>query len=140
MIGIFFVIGIIIVRNTFRPAHKRQKKRKDFSTYTMSKVFFLGVFLKAINPLQFIFWTFWSSYLISNEWLGTTGMHYNLFCVGLGAATFTGFVLYVWLGDYLENRSVFSKRIFTRIIGAFLCLTSVAWAIKLLVKPEGMIL
>jgi threonine/homoserine/homoserine lactone efflux protein len=140
MLVIFFIIGLILFRNSYKPRTRKQKKRKDFSTYTLTKAFMLGVLLKAINPLQFIFWTFWSSYLISNGWLKPDPANYNAFCLGLGVATFTGFALYVKLGNYLETKSIFSKQIFSRIIAMFLCLTSVAWAIKLIVKPEGLII
>ncbi len=137
MIGLFLVLGIIIFVNSFRKLKKHERKRKNFKNYTPFKAFMLGVFLKAINPLQFIFWTFWSSYLISNNWLEPNPRHYNWFVVGLGAATFTGFVLYVFLGNYLSNQSFFSKKIFKRIIAGFLVLTSVAWGIKLLIYPTG---
>jgi uncharacterized membrane protein YjjP (DUF1212 family) len=67
-------------------------------------------------------------------------MHYNVFCAGIGIATFCGFLLYVYLGNYLESRSFFNKRIFRRVIAVFLSLTSIAWALKLLVKPEGLVM
>jgi threonine/homoserine/homoserine lactone efflux protein len=140
MIALFFVIGLIVFIRTLNKKEKKRRKRKDFSNYNAAKSFFLGIFLKAINPLQFVFWTFWSAYLVSNNWLQPTSRHYNVFCLGLGIATFLGYALYVFIGDYLENKSFFSKKIFQRIIGAFLSLTSIAWALKLIVKPEGLVI
>lgn len=140
MIVLFFVIGISLFIKTYKEHHPNKKPKRDFSTYTGARAFFFGVLLKAINPLQFVFWTFWSTYLVSNNWLKADPMHYNLFCIGLGLATFVGTALYVFLGTYLETKSFFSKKIFRRVIAVFLSLTSVAWAIKLLVKPEGMII
>lgn len=140
MIGLFFTIGIILFINTFKPDWKRKRKKKDFSTYTLTKAFLLGVFLKAINPLQFVFWTFWISYLMANNWLKAGGPNYSAFCIGLALATYLGFVLYVFLGGYLETKSFFSRKIFRRIIAAFLSLTSVAWGLKLIIKPEGLVI
>ena len=140
MIVLFLAIGIHLFVRSYREHLIIKRKKRDFSTYTMAQAFFLGVILKAINPLQFIFWTFWSAYLISNNWLKPTNMHYNVFCIGIGIATFCGFLLYVYLGNYLESKSFFSKRIFRRVIAVFLSLTSIARALKLLVKPEGLIM
>jgi threonine/homoserine/homoserine lactone efflux protein len=140
MIVLFFVIGISLFIKTYNEHHVTKKKKRDFSTYTGARAFFYGVLLKAINPLQFVFWTFWSTYLVSNAWLQPQPMHYNLFCIGLGLATFIGTALYVFLGNYLETKSFFSKKIFRRVIAVFLSLTSVVWAIKLLVRPEGLII
>lgn len=140
MIVLFLGIGILLLARTYSKKPKHQRHRKNYSTLTPIKALFLGIGLKAINPLQFIFWTFWSSYLIANNWLEPRESHYNSFCLGLGIATFAGFALYVYLGDYLEKKSFFSTKIFRRIIGIFLALTSIAWAIKLLVKPEGLVI
>lgn len=140
MIVLFLGIGILIFARTYSKKPKHQRQRKNYSSYSPLKALLMGVGLKAINPLQFVFWTFWSSYLIANNWLEPKPAHYNAFCLGLGVATFAGFVLYVFLGDYLEKKSFFSKKIFGRIIGVFLALSSVAWAIKLLIKPEGFVL
>jgi threonine/homoserine/homoserine lactone efflux protein len=131
MLVTFLVIGLLMfIRNGKKQLAKNPPKR-DYSHYTYTKSFIMGVVLKAINPLQFVFWTFWISYLISNNWLEPTSAHYNVFAVGLGLATYTGFVLYVFLGKYLASRSFFSKNTFRRMIGGFLCLTSIAWAVKL---------
>jgi threonine/homoserine/homoserine lactone efflux protein len=140
MIVLFLVLGIIMFIRTYKRKDGKKRQKKDFSHYSYAKSFFMGIVLKAINPLQFIFWTFWSAYLIANDWLQPTSTHYNLFCIGLGAATFTGFLLYVYLGSYLETKSFFSKTIFRRVIAVFLSLTSVAWALKLLIKPEGTVM
>ncbi len=137
MIFIFFGIGLFLFIKSYSKK-KYQRKRKNYSTYTPIKAFLLGSALKAINPLQFVFWTFWSTYLIANDWLQPKPMHYNVFCLGLGLATFGGFILYVFLGNYLQSKSFFSKIIFHRIIAMFLSITSVAWAIKLLIKPDGL--
>ena len=140
MIVLFFAIGIHLFVRSYRVRLITKRKKRDYSTYTAAQAYFLGVILKAINPLQFIFWTFWSTYLITNNWLKPTNMNYNVFCVGIGIATFCGFLLYVYLGNYLESKSFFSKKIFSRVIAVFLGLTSIAWALKLLVKPEGLLM
>jgi threonine/homoserine/homoserine lactone efflux protein len=140
MIVLFFVIGISLFIKTYNEHRTRKRKKHDFSTYTGARAFFYGILLKAINPLQFVFWTFWSTYLVSNNWLQPHPMHYNLFCIGLGVATFVGTALYVFLGTYLETKSFFSKKIFRRVIAVFLSVTSVVWAIKLIVNPEGLII
>ena len=140
MIVLFLAIGIHLFVRSYRVQLITKRKKRDYSTYTAAQAFFLGVILKAINPLQFIFWAFWSAYLITNNWLKPTNMHYNVFCVGIGIATFCGFLLYVYLGNYLESKSFFSKKIFHRVIAVFLSLTSIAWAIELLVNQEGLII
>ena len=140
MIVLFLAIGISLFIKTYNEHRITKRKKRDFSTYTGARAFLYGVVLKAINPLQFVFWTFWSTYLVSNNWLQPHPMHYNLFCLGLGLATFVGTVSYVFLGTYLETKSFFSKKIFRRVIAVFLSLTSVVWAIKLLVNPEGLII
>lgn len=140
MIVLFLAIGIVMFIRTYKRSGGRERKKRDFSNYSYAKAFFMGLMLKAINPLQFVFWTFWSSYLITNNWLQPESFHYWVFCIGLGLATFTGFVLYVFLGTYLETKSFFSKNIFKRIIAIFLTLTSVAWALKLLIKPDGTVM
>lgn len=138
LLSIFMLIGIYLFVRTYSHATPRRRKKKGYSEYKPIKAFMLGAGLKAINPLQFIFWTFWSSFLITNDWLQPRPAHYNAFCIGLGLATFLAFVLYVTLGDWLHNKSFFSKNIFRRIIAIFLILTSISWAIKLIINPEGM--
>jgi threonine/homoserine/homoserine lactone efflux protein len=140
MIVLFLVIGILMFVRTYKTQSGKPRKKRDFSTYSYAKAFFMGLFLKAINPLQFIFWTFWSAYLITNNWLQPESLHYWVFCIGLGIATFVGFVLYVYLGTYLETKSFFSKNIFRRLVGIFLALTSIAWAVKLIIRPDGAVM
>jgi threonine/homoserine/homoserine lactone efflux protein len=138
MLVIFLVIGLVMfIRHGKKQLAKNPAPKKDYSNYSLTKAFLMGVMIKALNPLQFVFWTFWSSYLISNNWLEATNAHYNFFCVALGLGTYSGFVLYVFLGRYLASRSFFSKNIFRRMVGGFLCLTSIAWAIKLVFSPVG---
>lgn len=88
--------------------------------------------LKAISPTQFVFWTVWSSYLISNKLLKADPTHYNFFCLGLGIATFAAYILYVYLGEWLESKKIFRKGRLDRIVGIFLCITSILWAVKLI--------
>ena len=140
MIVLFFTLGLILFIKTYRRNQEKPKRKKNYAIYTATKSMFLGAALKAINPFQFVYWAFWSTYLIANNWLKPTQLHYNGFCLGIGIATFTGSALYVFLGEYLESRSFFNKLIFHRGIAIFLSITSVAWAIKLLIKPEGLLL
>lgn len=133
MLIAFFIIGALMFVRSYQPQMETKKKqRKDFSEYSYTRAFLLGFALKAFSPMQFVFWTFWSTYLISNNWLQTTSLHYTVFCIGLGAGTFGAFAAYVFLGAWLEERSVLRKQVLMRIIAIFIGLSSAAWAIRLL--------
>ena len=126
-----FAAGVYIFINSFRKG-KKKNKRKPVKGNGYLHAFLLGLALKAINPAQFGFWIFWSTYLISNNLLKAESTHYTLFCLGLGSATFTGYALYVFFGEWLQTRSFFTKKRFDRVLGIVLCLVSLFWAGRML--------
>ena len=94
---------------------KRKKVPKARSGNHNTHAFLLGMALKAVNPAQFGFWIFWSTYLISQNLLKPESIHYTLFVLGLGSATFTGYALYVFFGEYIQTKSFFhAKEIWPR--------------------------
>ena len=129
--GLFFAAGVYIFISSFRKG-KKKNKRKPVKGNGYLHAFLLGLTLKAINPAQFGFWIFWSTYLISNNLLKAESTHYTLFCLGLGSATFTGYALYVFFGEWLQTRSFFTKKRFDRVLGIVLCLVSLFWAARML--------
>jgi threonine/homoserine/homoserine lactone efflux protein len=131
MAGLFFVAGVYIFINSYSQKPKKKKKKAPAGT-GHRRAFLLGMALKAVNPAQFGFWIFWSTYLISQHLLKPQPVHYTLFVLGLGSATFTGYALYVYFGEYIKNKSFFTQKRFDRVVGIFLCLASLFWAARML--------
>ena len=131
MLLLFFGAGVYFFIQSFNKKKTPKKKRKHEAKNRIH-AFVLGVTIKAMSPGQFAFWIFWTTYLLANNWLHRDPMQYNVFCVGLGLATFVGTGLYVYLGEYLEKKSFFSRGKLDRFVGIAICATSVLWAVKLL--------
>jgi threonine/homoserine/homoserine lactone efflux protein len=131
MIGIFFIAGVYTFVSSFYKS-KKKKARKQKEAKNRLHAFLLGLTLKALNPAQFAFWISWSTYLIAQDLLKPDPVHYTLFCLGLGSATFTGYALYVYFGNYLQSRAFFTQKRFDRIVGIFLCIASLLWAARIL--------
>ena len=131
MVCFFFVFGIYTFIRSYRKK-SASKKRKSREPRGPWNAFLLGVILKGLSPTQFVFWTLWSSYLITNKFLKPNPTGYTFFCIGLGLATFAAYVLYVYLGEWMETKSIFKKGKLDRIVGAFLVITSILWVAKLI--------
>lgn len=130
LVTLFFAAGVYVFLRSYKKGRTRKSVKKPGSKGGM-QAFLLGVGLKAIIPAQVAFWIFWSTYLIANNLLKPQQVHYTVFCVGLGAATFTGYALYVYFGKWIESRPFFNQKIFNRIVGAFLCLSALFWVARL---------
>lgn len=131
MATLFFAAGVYIFVRSFGKA-KKKKVPKARSGNHNTHAFLLGMALKAVNPAQFGFWIFWSTYLISQNLLKPESIHYTLFVLGLGSATFTGYALYVFFGEYIQTKSFFTQKRFDRVVGIFLCLASLLWVARML--------
>lgn len=128
---LFFAAGVyIFVRSFGKVIKKKVKKARKGNGNTHALL--LGMALKAINPAQIGFWIFWSTYLISQNLLKPEPVHYTVFVLGLGSATFTGYALYVYFGEYLQTKSFFTQKRFDRVVGIFLCLASLLWVARML--------
>jgi threonine/homoserine/homoserine lactone efflux protein len=130
LISLFFAAGVYLFIRSFKKGKARKMIKKPGSKAGM-QAFLLGIGLKAIIPAQVAFWIFWSTWLIANNLLKPSQDHYTVFCIGLGMATFTGYALYVFFGNYIESRPFFNQKIFNRIVGIFLCLSALFWVARL---------
>ena len=130
LISFFFAAGVYLFIRSYKKGKARKMIKKPGSKGGM-QAFLLGLGLKAIIPAQVAFWIFWSTYLIAHNLLKPEQVHYTVFCIGLGMATFTGYALYVFFGKWIESRPFFNQKIFNRIVGVFLCLSAVFWVMRL---------
>lgn len=130
MATLFFAAGVYIFVHSFGATIKK-KLKKDKGRNSKTHAFLLGMALKAVNPAQFGFWIFWSTYLISQNLLKPEPIHYTVFVLGLGSATFTGYAMYVFFGEYIQTKSFFSQKMFDRVVGIFLCFASLFWVARM---------
>ncbi len=131
MAVLFFAAGVYtFIRSFGKP--KKKKVRKAQKENSGRNAFLLGMALKAVNPAQFGFWIFWSTYLISQNLLKPDSIHHTVFVLGLGSATFTGYALYVYFGEYIQSKSFFTQKRFDRVVGIFLCVASLLWVARML--------
>jgi threonine/homoserine/homoserine lactone efflux protein len=128
---LFFAAGVYMFIHSYSKTKKKKIPKAPPGT-GQRHAFLLGMALKAVNPAQFGFWIFWSTYLISQHLLKPGPIHYTLFVLGLGSATFTGYALYVYFGEYIKTKSFFTQKRFDRVVGIFLCLTSIFWVVRML--------
>jgi len=132
MATLFFAAGVYIFARSYGKDKKKEAKPKTPHRNSKTHAFLLGMALKAVNPAQFGFWIFWSTYLISQNLLKPESVHYTLFVLGLGSATFTGYAMYVFFGEYIQTKSFFTQKRFDRVVGIFLCFASILWVLRML--------
>jgi threonine/homoserine/homoserine lactone efflux protein len=86
--------------------------------------FWSGVFLSATNPLHIPFWLGWSTVLINKKILLPQNNQYNWYIIGIGLGTISGFMVFIYGGNYFVSQITKHQDILNWVIGIVLLITA----------------
>jgi threonine/homoserine/homoserine lactone efflux protein len=101
--------------------------------------FFSGMLLSALNPLHIIFWFGWSTILIEKKILRPNKSNYNIYIIGIGLGTITGFAVFIYGGNYIIHQLLFNQTLINWIIGIILLITAIIQVYKIKTKPLAIV-
>ena len=126
------VLFLVLAISCFWTARKKDGAQKNILLKNKMKRFWLGVTMSAINPVQIPFWFLWSTYLLSNQLLQPTTLHYNLYISGIAAGTLTALAVFIYAGKWLVNKLNASHRVINIVVGAVFVISAIAQLYRLL--------
>lgn len=125
------VLFLVLAVNCFWTARKRDGAQKNILLKNKMNRFWLGLTMSAINPVQIPFWFLWSTYLLSNNLLQPTTLHYNLYIIGIGIGTLTALAVFIYAGKWVVNRLNTSHQIINIIVGSVFIISAFAQLYRL---------
>lgn len=128
---LFTVLGI----SALLAARKKSKEAKPILLDNKLNRFWLGVSMSAINPVQIPFWFLWSSYLFSTKLLQSGNLHFNIYTVGIGFGTVSGFVLFIFGGSWLVKRINASQKAINLAVAIVFILSALIQLVRVVNKP-----
>ena len=128
---IAFLIILTLATGSFYAALHPTVSR-SFVLDTNIPVFFLGMLMSALNPLQLPFWLGWSGYLFSKKVLHPHPVFYNWYTLGIGIGTLTGLAVFVYGGRLLVDILNANKSVINYLIGSIFLITAIIQLIKII--------
>lgn len=125
------VLFLVLAVSCFWTARKKEGAQKNILLKNKMNRFWLGLTMSAINPVQIPFWFLWSTYLLSNNLLRPTMLHYNLYIAGIGIGTLTALAVFIYAGKWVVNRLNASHRLINIIVGSVFIISAVVQLYRL---------
>lgn len=125
---------LILAVSSFRVASKNKDQKNILLNNEMNR-FFLGFTMSALNPVQIPFWFIWSTYLLSNGFLEPTEMQFNLYTLGIGIGTLSGFAIFIFAGKWLVNKLKASHKAINITVGVIFILSAGFQLYRVINKP-----
>jgi len=75
-----------------------------------------GLILGVVNPMQIPFWLITGTYLITHEWIETTGFQLLVFSLGSALGAFLCLYIYARSANYIKNKFALSSKIINKSI------------------------
>ena len=128
--SVFIFCGLAI--SSFIAAAKKQGTAKNILLDNKVNRFWLGFSMSALNPVQIPFWFIWSTYLINNQILLPSALHYNVYTAGIAAGTLAGLAIFILFGKWLLHKFHAGNQLINGIVGAVFLVSAVLQLIRLL--------
>jgi len=91
------VFLLLLAAGSFNAARKKAGNKNVFIQNRIPR-FLLGLFMSAINPVQFPFWAGWAVVLVSRQQLATSNIAYDLFTLSAGLGTLAALLVFIFFG------------------------------------------
>ncbi len=126
-----FIIVLLLATGSFIAAmHNGEERSLVFKTNI--PLFFLGLIMSALNPVQVPFWFGWSTVLFSKKILHPTPGYYNWYTIGIGFGTLAGLAVFVFGGRLLVDVLNAHQSAINYVIGSVFLLTAIIQVVKIL--------
>lgn len=126
------VIFLILAAVSFRRYQKRSSHQKVPAPVKNQNRLLYGIILSALNFAQVPFWIVWSSYAITQKWIGETDAALNFFTIGTGLGTFICIYLYIIFGKVLVNKIKNGEQYLQIAIAVFFLIAAIIQFIQFL--------
>ncbi|MDB5211337.1 MAG: lysine transporter LysE [Sediminibacterium sp.] len=127
----FFVLGVL----AFRSANRQRGEKKALLLNNKLNRFLLGFMMSAVNPVQIPFWFLWTSTFIQTKVLPVAALPFDLFTVGAGAGTLSGFAVYIHGGNWLVTKMNTSNKTLNKVMGVIFMVTALIQLWRMVFKP-----
>ena len=127
---IIFSVGCFITANTL-------KKFPGILPELVLPPLLTGVLLSVVNPLHIPFWLGWSTVLINKGVLVPRSLYYNWYIAGIAIGTITGFIVYIFGGQYLIDTFHSNQYLVNRITGIALLIIAFLYVRKMIRIPTS---
>ncbi len=127
----FLILGVL----AFRSAKKQHGERKALLLNNKLNRFLLGLMMSALNPVQIPFWFLWTSTFIQTKVLPVEALAFNLFTIGAGVGTLSGFAVYIHGGNWLVSKMNTSNRTLNKVMGVIFIITALIQLWRMVWKP-----
>jgi threonine/homoserine/homoserine lactone efflux protein len=126
---------LVLAVSSFVTARKKEGAQKNIILKSNVNRFFLGVTMSALNPVQIPFWFIWSTYLLSNQFLKSTALDFNIYTTGIGIGTLLGFAVFIYAGKWIVKKLKASHQIINLVVGVIFLLSAIIQLYRVLYKP-----
>jgi len=126
-VAMFLVLG--------RSAKKQQREKKALLLNNKLNRFLLGLMMSALNPVQIPFWFLWTSTFIQTKVLPVGPLAFNLFTIGAGVGTLSGFAAYIYGGNWLVSKMNTSNKTLNKVMGVIFIITALIQLWRMVWKP-----
>lgn len=99
--------------------------------------FLTGAVISAVNPLHIPFWLGWSTVLINKGILAPGPKQYNWYISGIATGTISGFIIFIFGGQYLIKAFHSNQFLINCIIGTALFITAFIQIRKMIFVPAS---
>lgn len=126
---------LIMAAGSFIAAYKMKAFGENvFTVYHLSP-FILGLLLSSLNPLHIPFWIGWTTVLINKNILVPSRKNHFIYVLGITLGTFSGFLLFIYGGNYVIMKAANNQQLINWIVGIILLVTALVQLYKMIYKP-----
>jgi threonine/homoserine/homoserine lactone efflux protein len=97
----------------------------------------LGLLMSALNPVQIPFWFGWSAVLFSKKILVPGFWNYNSYMIGIGIGTLIGNLIFIFVGQLLDDYLNKSQQLLNFVIGFIFLTTAIIQLIRMIRKKDA---
>lgn len=101
MVVLFTVLGFVTWRS------RNEQPSNDYSDKDSIKY---GIILGIVNPMQIPFWLITGTYLITHEWIETSGFELVIFSLGSAAGAFLCLYIYAKSATFIKTKFALSNK------------------------------
>jgi threonine/homoserine/homoserine lactone efflux protein len=104
-----------------------------FTSYQLSP-FVLGLLLSSLNPLHIPFWIGWTTVLIKKKIITGGKKNYFMYVTGITIGTFTGFIVFIFGGNYFIQQAGSNQQLINWVVGVVLLIITFIQLYKMIYK------
>ena len=131
------IIILALAAGSFIAAATKGDEAKNVFLQNNIHRFLLGMFMSAINPVQFPFWFGWSTVLFTKKILQPVKSHYNIYIIGIGLGTLIGNCLFIFGGKWVVQKIENSQQYLNWVIGGIFAITAIIQAVKMIFHKDA---